>query len=376
MSSPIQDDDADKPIMPASPWTGDEERQDETLRLQEEVIAAAQKLERQSIERESWVSREQETRERESREREARERASRELASRELESRGLPQGLAFLERTPLQLESARPRFEIAKLQSENRFSLQESPRGLWAPTLDPISMPQPPQDKFGLPSPGVVIGMVGAVGAAAAIALVVVHTLQFAPESPSFSAQSGSGKNRSFAAVADNLPRIATAETKLQTAELAATAAASVVATVPTSEIALAKPSVMAPPPSPPVEAMAARVEPAQPEPAKPSVSIIPEPRPADNLSRDEIIALLKRGQDLVAGGDLASGRLMLTRAALAGSADASLALAGTFDAAVLANLKAIGVQPDPAKARAWYMRAAEQGSAEAKRRLQQSATR
>jgi TPR repeat protein len=121
---------------------------------------------------------------------------------------------------------------------------------------------------------------------------------------------------------------------------------------------------------------MAARVEPAQPEPAKPSASIIPEPRPSDSLSRDEIAALLKRGQDLVAGGDLASGRLMLTRAAQAGNADASLALAGTFDAAVLANLKAIGVQPDPAKARAWYMRAADQGSAEAKRRLQQSALR
>ena len=366
MSSPTRDDDADKPIMPASPWAADEERQDETLRLQEEVIAAAQKLERQSIERES-------------REQESRELASRELASREQESRGLPQGLAFLERTPLQLETARPRFELARLQSENRFSLQESPRGLWAPTLDPISMPMPPQEKFGLPSPGLVVGLVGAVGAAAAIALVVVHALQFAPASPGLSAQSGSGsgKNRSFAAVADNLPRLATAETRLQPAEMAAAATtAAVFATVPTSEVALAKPSVMAPPPSPPAEAMAARVEPAQPEPAKPSASIIPEPRPSDSLSRDEIAALLKRGQDLVAGGDLASGRLMLTRAAQAGNADASLALAGTFDAAVLANLKAIGVQPDPAKARAWYMRAADQGSAEAKRRLQQSALR
>jgi hypothetical protein len=374
MSSPTRDDDADKPIMPASPWAADEERQDETLRLQEEVIAAAQKLERQSIERESWVSIE-----RESREQESRELASRELASREQESRGLPQGLAFLERTPLQLETARPRFELARLQSENRFSLQESPRGLWAPTLDPISMPMPPQEKFGLPSPGLVVGLVGAVGAAAAIALVVVHALQFAPASPGLSAQSGSGsgKNRSFAAVADNLPRLATAETRLQPAEMAAAATtAAVVATVPTSEVALAKPSVMAPQPSPPAEAMAARVEPAQPEPAKPSASIIPEPRPSDSLSRDEIAALLKRGQDLVAGGDLASGRLMLTRAAQAGNADASLALAGTFDAAVLANLKAIGVQPDPAKARAWYMRAADQGSAEAKRRLQQSALR
>jgi TPR repeat protein len=85
---------------------------------------------------------------------------------------------------------------------------------------------------------------------------------------------------------------------------------------------------------------------------------------------------MLKRGQDLIAAGDLASGRLMLTHVAEAGVAEASFILAGTFDAAVLANLRVVGVQPDPAKARAWYARAAEQGSIEAKQRLQQSALR
>jgi len=154
-----------------------------------------------------------------------------------------------------------------------------------------------------------------------------------------------------------------------------AAAAASVLAAVPTSQGALAKPSMMAPPPSPTVEA-AVKAEPAQPEPTKSSTSIIPEPRPSDTLSRDEIASLFKRGQDMIAGGDIASGRLMLTRAAQAGNAEASLALAGTFDAVILANLRVIGVQPDPAKARAWYMRAAEQGSLEAKRRLEQSALR
>src|SRR5262249_34619823 len=113
-----------------------------------------------------------------------------------------------------------------------------------------------------------------------------------------------------------------------------------------------------------------------KPDAAKPAASVIPEARPADSLSRDEIASLLKRGQDMLAAGDIASGRLFLIRAALAGSADASLALAGTFDPAVLANLRAVGVQPDLAKARAWYTRAAEQGSLEAKQRLQQSALR
>jgi hypothetical protein len=352
MSSPIRDDDADKSVPSDSPWANDAEQQDETLRLQEEVIAAAHRLERQSLERESWVSR---------------ERESRALEFRELESRGLPEGLAFQEPTPLYLQTARPRFELA-LQSENRFSLQESPRGLWAPTLDPIAMPPPQPERFGLPSPGLVVGLVGAVGVAAAVALVIVHSLQLTPAAPGLSAERGSGKNQSFAAVADNLPRVVAIEPK-------AAAAASVLAAVPTSQGALAKPSMMAPPPSPTVEA-AVKAEPAQPEPTKSSTSIIPEPRPSDTLSRDEIASLFKRGQDMIAGGDIASGRLMLTRAAQAGNAEASLALAGTFDAVILANLRVIGVQPDPAKARAWYMRAAEQGSLEAKRRLEQSALR
>ena len=359
MSSPIQDDEPDKPITADSPWAGDEQRQDETLRLQEEVIAAAQQLERQFLEREAI-------------EREALGRELLHHLSAEQSPRGSPQGLVFRERAPLQLQTPRRKFELAPLRpSENRLSLQE-PRGLWAPTLDPISMPPPPEEKFGLPSPGVVIGLVGAIGLAAAIALVLVRALHFAPEGPVLYAEPGGGKHRSFTTVAENPPpRPAAPETKVPSTDLAAAATATVLVTAP--NVAVAKPSVM-PPPSPTVQA--AKTESAQPEPTKPAAVVIPEPRPADSLSRDEIASLLKRGQDLVAGGDIASGRLMLTRAAQAGNADASLALAGTFDPAILANLRAVGVQPDPAKARAWYTRAAEQGSLEAKQRLQQSALR
>jgi hypothetical protein len=362
MSPPIRDDDADKSVPSDSPWANDAEQQDETLRLQEEVIAAAHRLERQSLERESWLSL---------------ERESRALEFHSPEPRRLPESLAFQEPAPLYLQTARPRFELA-LQSENRFSLQESPRGLWAPTLDPIAMPPPQPEKFGLPSPGLVVGLIGAVGVAAAVALVIVHTLQLSPAAPGSSADRGAGKNRSFAAVAENLPRIAEIEPKAA----ATTSAVAMLAAVPPSQVALAKPSMMAPPPAPtmpppaPTVEAAAKQEPAQPEPAKSSPSLIPEPRASETLSHDEIASLFKRGQDMIAGGDIASGRLMLTRAAQAGNAEASLALAGTFDAVILANLRVIGVQPDPAKARAWYMRAAEQGSLEAKRRLEQSALR
>ena len=338
MSSLKRDDDGDKKKPSDSPWADAEQQQDETLRLQQEVIAAAQQLERQS------------------------------------------HGLAFREnRLPLQLETARPKFELATLRPrDDRFSLQEYRHSVWTPALDPVPMPPPPQDKISLASPGIIVGLVGAVGLAAAIALAIVHTLDIRPASPvmSVSAESEPIKSKSFASIADNLPRMATPEVKLQPAQLAAAATASVLAALPPNDAAVAKPSITPPPPPPTVEAVA-KVEPAPPEPAKPAApSVIPDPRPADNLSRDEIVSLLKRGQDMIATGDIASGRLFLTRAALAGDAQASLALAGTYDAAILTNLKAVGVQPDAAKARAWYTRAAEQGSEEAKTRLQQSALR
>jgi TPR repeat protein len=93
-------------------------------------------------------------------------------------------------------------------------------------------------------------------------------------------------------------------------------------------------------------------------------------------MSRDEMSSLLKRGRALIAAGDIASARLILTRLAETGSVDACLALAGTFDAVELANLHVVGVLPDAARARAWYLKAAEQGSPEARRRLQQSSAR
>jgi hypothetical protein len=111
-----------------------------------------------------------------------------------------------------------------------------------------------------------------------------------------------------------------------------------------------------------------------QNEAQKPSIAVVPESRVLDYLSREEIETLLKRGQELIAIGDISGGRLLLTRAAEAGDARASLAVAGTYDAAVLATLGVVGVPPDPAKARGWYARAAEQGSPEAARRLRQLA--
>ena len=93
-------------------------------------------------------------------------------------------------------------------------------------------------------------------------------------------------------------------------------------------------------------------------------------------MNLEEIESLLTRGHEMLSSGDVAGGRLLLTRAAEAGEARASLALAGSYDAPVMGYLGVVGVPPDPVKARAWYVKAAEQGSPEAVRRLERLAGR
>jgi hypothetical protein len=140
-------------------------------------------------------------------------------------------------------------------------------------------------------------------------------------------------------------------------------------AAAPSSEILQPKSPVL--PPSAPAALQPARPEIAAPTAATtPALAAYPEPRPSPSLSRDEVTALLKRGRELIAAGDVASARLILTHVAEAGVAEASLAMAGTYDAVVLSKVRVVGVHPDAAKARAWYERAAEQGSWEAKRLL------
>ena len=87
-------------------------------------------------------------------------------------------------------------------------------------------------------------------------------------------------------------------------------------------------------------------------------------------LDADEIAALVKRGQDFATNGDLVSARLLLRRAAEAGSAEAALALGETFDPVVFQRLHVIGIEPDAASAQKWYQRAAELGSTAASQHL------
>jgi hypothetical protein len=89
-------------------------------------------------------------------------------------------------------------------------------------------------------------------------------------------------------------------------------------------------------------------------------------------LDSDEIAMLLKRGKDAFSTGDLAAARLLLRRAAEAGSAEGALALGATFDPLVIRRLGAIGAAPDAAQARQWYQKAVALGSPTASQPLAQ----
>jgi hypothetical protein len=92
---------------------------------------------------------------------------------------------------------------------------------------------------------------------------------------------------------------------------------------------------------------------------------------PLRRLDREEIAYLLKRGEELVAAGQLGPARLVLRRAAEAGDSGAAFALAITYDPILLRGRVVIGVAPDDAMARAWYEKAKELGSMDASRRLE-----
>lgn len=92
-------------------------------------------------------------------------------------------------------------------------------------------------------------------------------------------------------------------------------------------------------------------------------------------LDRDEMASMLQRADDFIRSGDLSSARLLLQRAAEAGSVNAALALAGTYDPNVLKTLGFQEGAADIAMARLWYERAKRFGSPEAPRRLQLLAT-
>lgn len=89
-------------------------------------------------------------------------------------------------------------------------------------------------------------------------------------------------------------------------------------------------------------------------------------------MGADELATLMQRAKGFLSTGDIPSARLLLERAADSQEVEAALMLAQTYDPDVLGSADVRNIVPEPAKARAWYQKAAQLGSADAQRRLAQ----
>ncbi len=85
---------------------------------------------------------------------------------------------------------------------------------------------------------------------------------------------------------------------------------------------------------------------------------------------RNEALRFVERAEAQMKIGAIVAARALLERAADMGLPDAAMALAGTYDAWELPRLGVVGVRPDPAAARKWYIRANELGALGAAERL------
>jgi hypothetical protein len=105
---------------------------------------------------------------------------------------------------------------------------------------------------------------------------------------------------------------------------------------------------------------------------APPPVAPPPAAPQGRRMAADELATLMKRAKESLAAGDIPVARLLLERAADGQDASAAMMLAQTYDPAVLGTSDVRNITPEPDKARSWYQRAAQLGSADAQRRLAQ----
>jgi hypothetical protein len=96
----------------------------------------------------------------------------------------------------------------------------------------------------------------------------------------------------------------------------------------------------------------------------------VPEPAPPAIKDTLEAARLMARARALVAQGNIAAARLVLERAAETGSAEASFALAETYDPIVLSKWGTSGTRGETTKARELYTKAQAGGVQEANDRI------
>lgn len=124
-------------------------------------------------------------------------------------------------------------------------------------------------------------------------------------------------------------------------------------------------------------QALLGTERPARAEAAHPveSDTAMTRPDPAGQIAalavpREEIEALIRRGDQFLATGDIAAARVFYERAAAGGNSAAATGVGKTFDPLFLAQIGAQGMRGDPAEAASWYRKASETGEREAASRL------
>jgi hypothetical protein len=159
-------------------------------------------------------------------------------------------------------------------------------------------------------------------------------------------------------------------------------AAAQTEPTPPAPTAAASAPAVAAPTPEPAAPAPAAATSAPTQVPAAPSdataaaaparEAVRPPERPAmpvasaPALPAELLATLMRRGDSMLALGDVSAARLLYERAATGGSAEAALAVGRTYDPTFLSGLNARGIRPDRAVAANWYRKAMTLGDREA----------
>jgi hypothetical protein len=125
--------------------------------------------------------------------------------------------------------------------------------------------------------------------------------------------------------------------------------------------------------PPDPVAAVLPRERTGAPTPSYPAAEALASRAPP--IDAESPVDLVKQGEELLYSGRIPAARVVLKKAADAGSARAALALGMTYDPIELKKIGAKDSVPDRAMARTWYQKAKDLGSTEASARLKRLST-
>jgi len=235
--------------------------------------------------------------------------------------------------------------------------------------LDPDAIPEPPADDAGALRP-IVLRFSAVMGLAALIAwgVVSIPGMKKAGDimppdvkTPAMTIDPAKSADRVQAQSTDAAPNVNQGSVAMNDPPPPPASPGLVVASIaPVPAIVASQPATVA------SQSVSMPSQPAAAPSASPATPAPTNNATAPHIDNAEIAAMIKRGKDILMSGDIISARLLLRRAADAGSAEAALALGATFDPIVIRRLGAVGMTSDIAQARQWYQRAADLGSAAA----------